>query len=189
MNSSPVPQVGRAARPGMLVVLAPSIAEILPGATRISSLFVFPIEMGIWGTGALLIRAAVRRWKVGWLNMLLLGLRWPSPRNSWSNRPRWPRWWCTSCRCAVRARLGHQLCVLLWALFYEPLFRRVHAHHGDRAHLSIAARRSVAATGGARGSRAPSSCSRVCRPGIPGRRSHGPRCFTCPSTTRRSYMC
>ena len=54
------------ARPGRfgpaftLVVLAPLIAEFLPGATRTSSLFVFPLEMAIWGGGALLIRAAVR---------------------------------------------------------------------------------------------------------------------------------
>jgi hypothetical protein len=55
-----------------LVVLAPLIAEFLPGATRTSSLFVFPLEMAIWGGGALLIRAAVRHFKLGWLNMFLM---------------------------------------------------------------------------------------------------------------------
>ena len=55
-----------------LVVLAPLIAEYLPGATRTSSLFVFPLEMAIWGGGALLIRAAVRHFKLGWLNMFLM---------------------------------------------------------------------------------------------------------------------
>ena len=44
----------------------------LPGATRTSSLFVFPLEMAIWGGGALLIRAAVRHFKLGWLNMFLM---------------------------------------------------------------------------------------------------------------------
>jgi hypothetical protein len=73
MNASTVP-----ARPGRftpaftLVVLAPLIAEYLPGATRTSSLFVFPLEMAIWGGGALLIRAVVRHLRLGWLNMFLL---------------------------------------------------------------------------------------------------------------------
>lgn len=57
-----------------LIVLAPMVAEVLPGATRMSAIFVFPIEMGIWGVGALLIRAAVRRWHLGWRNMLLLAV-------------------------------------------------------------------------------------------------------------------
>jgi len=66
------------ARPGRfgpaftLVLLAPLIAEFLPGATRTSSLFVFPLEMAIWGGGALLIRAAVRHFRLGWLNMFLM---------------------------------------------------------------------------------------------------------------------
>jgi hypothetical protein len=61
--------------PGLtLVVLAPMIAEILPGATRMSSIFVLPVEMGVWGVGALLIRAAVRHWRLGWKNMLLLAV-------------------------------------------------------------------------------------------------------------------
>jgi hypothetical protein len=57
-----------------LMVLAPLLAEVLPGATRFSSLFVFPIEVIVWGGGALLIRYAIRRWTLGWLNMLLLAL-------------------------------------------------------------------------------------------------------------------
>ncbi|MGE5393916.1 MAG: hypothetical protein ACM3P1_04175 [Candidatus Saccharibacteria bacterium] len=57
-----------------LMVLAPLLAEVLPGATRFSSLFVLPIEVMVWGGGALLIRYAVRRWNLGWINMLLLAL-------------------------------------------------------------------------------------------------------------------
>ncbi len=57
-----------------LMVLAPLIAEVLPGATRFSSIFVFPIEVLVWGGGALLIRYTVRKWQLGWINMLLLGL-------------------------------------------------------------------------------------------------------------------
>lgn len=62
--------------PGItLMVLAPLIAEILPGATRFSSLqYAVPSEIVIWGGGALMIRAAVRRAGLGWANMALLAL-------------------------------------------------------------------------------------------------------------------
>jgi hypothetical protein len=57
-----------------LIFLAPLIAEILPGATRFSSIFVFPVEMCVWGIGALLIRNTVRKFKLGWTGMLFLAL-------------------------------------------------------------------------------------------------------------------
>jgi hypothetical protein len=57
-----------------LIVLAPGIAEVLSGATRMSVIFVLVPEMMVWGCGALLIREAVRRWNGGWTSMLLLGL-------------------------------------------------------------------------------------------------------------------
>lgn len=72
MNNAANPPTGNAGPAWTLVLLAPLIAEVLPGATRISSIFVFPIEVAIWGGGALLIRAAVRKWNLGWLNMLFL---------------------------------------------------------------------------------------------------------------------
>lgn len=71
--STPTPAPGRT--PALvLVFLAPLLAEVLPGATRLSSLFVFPIEMCVWGGGALLIREAARRWNLGWRNVLCLAL-------------------------------------------------------------------------------------------------------------------
>ena len=57
-----------------LMVLAPLIAEVLPGATRVTSIFVLPIEILIWGGGAVLIRFSVRQLRLGWLNMLLLAM-------------------------------------------------------------------------------------------------------------------
>jgi hypothetical protein len=57
-----------------LMFLAPLIAEVLPGATRFSSIFVFPVEICVWGGGALLIRYAVRRWQLPWTSMLFLAL-------------------------------------------------------------------------------------------------------------------
>ena len=57
-----------------LVVLAPLIAEVLSGATRLSYIFVLIPEMMVWGCGALLIREVVRRWNAGGTSLLLLGL-------------------------------------------------------------------------------------------------------------------
>ncbi|MCW3848939.1 hypothetical protein OF829_17005 [Sphingomonas sp. LB-2] len=57
-----------------LAVLAPLIAEVLPGATRFSSLFVFPVEMMVWGGGAVMIRELVRTGNRGWASMLCLAL-------------------------------------------------------------------------------------------------------------------
>ncbi|HTS11026.1 MAG TPA: hypothetical protein VMH00_02810 [Candidatus Limnocylindrales bacterium] len=57
-----------------LAVLAPVIAEVLSGATRMSYIFALIPEIMVWGCGALLIREAVRRWRGGWTSMWLLGL-------------------------------------------------------------------------------------------------------------------
>jgi hypothetical protein len=75
MSSFPRASILSRAAPGLaLMVLAPLLAEILPGATRFSAIFVLPIEICVWGGGALCIRYAVRRWQLGWLNLLLLAL-------------------------------------------------------------------------------------------------------------------
>jgi hypothetical protein len=58
-----------------LMLLAPLIAEVLPGATRFSVIhFVLPIQILVWGGGAVMIREAVRRLRLGWLNMLFLAV-------------------------------------------------------------------------------------------------------------------
>ena len=57
-----------------LAFLAPMLAEVLPGATRFSSIFVFPIEMAVWGGGAVMARALVRSRELGWWSLLFLGL-------------------------------------------------------------------------------------------------------------------
>src|SRR6516225_9090870 len=70
-----VASVWKRALPALaLVLVAPLVAEVLPGATRFSSLFVLPVEMCVWGGGALMIRYAVRRWRLGWAHMLALAL-------------------------------------------------------------------------------------------------------------------
>lgn len=57
-----------------LLLLAPIIAEVLFGATRLSFIFVLIPEIMVWGCGALMIRETVRRWRGGWASMILLGL-------------------------------------------------------------------------------------------------------------------
>lgn len=57
-----------------LMVMAPALAELLPGATRLSSAIVFPIEMVIWGGGAVMARELARRFRLGWFGLVCLAL-------------------------------------------------------------------------------------------------------------------
>ena len=63
-----------------LLALAPVVAEVLSGATRVSFIVVLIPEIMVWGCGALLIREIVLRWRGGWTSMLLLGLALSVPR-------------------------------------------------------------------------------------------------------------
>ncbi len=64
-----------------LLLLAPAIPELLTGSTPITPLFVDPIQfavsflfdIGLYGTGALLIREFAVRYGKGWASILLLG--------------------------------------------------------------------------------------------------------------------
>jgi hypothetical protein len=64
-----------------LLLLAPSIPELLTGSTPISTLFFDPLAfavafagiVGLYGTGALLIREFAVRFHKGWASILLLG--------------------------------------------------------------------------------------------------------------------
>ncbi len=64
-----------------LLLLAPSIPELLTGSTPISELFTNPAgfavsylgDIGLYGTGALLIREFTVAYRKGWASVLLLG--------------------------------------------------------------------------------------------------------------------
>jgi len=64
-----------------LLLLAPAIPELLTGSTPITPLFTDPIQfavsflfdIGLYGTGALLIREFAVRYRKGWASILLLG--------------------------------------------------------------------------------------------------------------------
>src|ERR1700729_2932217 len=57
-----------------LLLLAPFLAEVLSGSTRLSYIFVYIPEVMVWGGGALLCRELARRWRAGGTSLLLLGL-------------------------------------------------------------------------------------------------------------------
>lgn len=75
MDTAPLLPLRRRIAPTLsLLFLSPFIAEVLSGSTRLRALFVFPIELCVWGGGALLIRHAVRHFNVGMAGMLVLAL-------------------------------------------------------------------------------------------------------------------
>jgi hypothetical protein len=120
---SSAPQGFRRAMPALtLVALSPLVAEVLPGATRFSALFVLPVEMCVWGGGALLIRYVVRRWRLGWLNMLLLALSLAIAEECLIQQ--------TSLAPMVLQLKGEEYArafgvnyvYFLWAVVYEPVF-------------------------------------------------------------------
>jgi len=57
-----------------LLVLAPVVGEVLFGTTRITTFFVLLPQIGTWGCASLLIRDVVRRRRLGWPAILLLGM-------------------------------------------------------------------------------------------------------------------
>jgi len=123
MNESQRASIWSRAAPGLsLMVLAPVLAEILPGATRLSSIFVLPIEIGVWGGGALFIRYAVRRWQLGWRNMLLLALALAVAEECLIQQTSLAPM-VIQIKGQVYARaLGVNYVYLLWALVYETVF-------------------------------------------------------------------
>jgi hypothetical protein len=105
-----------------LMVLAPLLAEVLPGATRLSSLFVLPVEVCVWGGGALLIRYAFKRWHLSWLNVMFLALALSIAEEfliqQTSVAPM-----VLQIKGIIYARaFGVNYVYLLWALIYEPVF-------------------------------------------------------------------
>lgn len=74
MQSVTLPGRRRAAPVVTLLVLSPIIVEFLFGSTRISTLYLLIPQIGVYGCGALLIRALVRYRGRSWFAILLLGL-------------------------------------------------------------------------------------------------------------------
>jgi hypothetical protein len=105
-----------------LLIISPIIAEVLPGATRFSSLFVLPIEICVWGGGALLIRYAIRKWQLGWMNMIFLALALALAEECLIQQTSLAPM-VLQIKGIVYARaLGVNYVYLLWALVYEAMF-------------------------------------------------------------------
>ena len=123
MTKPPHTSILSRAAPGLsLMILAPLLAEILPGATRFSAIFVLPIEICMWGGGALFIRCAVRRWQLGWRNMLLLALALAIAEECLIQQTSFAPL-VVQIKGQVYARaFGVNYVYLLWALVYETIF-------------------------------------------------------------------
>jgi hypothetical protein len=121
-GSAPPPFWRRIAPALTLMLAAPLLTEVLPGATRFSSIFVFPVEVFVWGGGALLIRAAARRWRLGWLNLLLLALALAIAEECLIQQTSLAPM-VIQLKGEVYARaFGVNYVYLLWALVYEAVF-------------------------------------------------------------------
>ncbi len=105
-----------------LMLMAPLITEVLPGATRISSIFVFPIEVLIWGGGAVMIRFLVRKYRLGWLNMLLLALALSVAEEVLIQQTSLAPLVIKLKGVEYARSLGVNYVYLAWALIYEALF-------------------------------------------------------------------
>ena len=123
LPSSAEPSSRRSPLPAfVLVLLAPMLAEVLPGATRFGSIFVLPIEMCVWGGGALLIREAARRWRLGWRNVLALALALALAEECLIQQTSLAPM-VLQLKGQVYARAwGVNYVYLLWALVYETVF-------------------------------------------------------------------
>jgi hypothetical protein len=105
-----------------LMIASPLLTEVLPGSTRFSTIFVFPIEICVWGGGALLIRYAIRRKHLGWLNMLLLALAL-SVAEEFLIQQTSVAPMVVQLKNIIYARaFGINYVYLLWALAYETIF-------------------------------------------------------------------
>jgi hypothetical protein len=106
----------------LLMITAPLLTEVLPGATRFSSIFVFPIEVIVWGGGALMIRYAVRRWRLGWLSMLLLAFALALAEECIIQQTSLAPLVIRLKGVTYARAFGVNYVYLLWALIYEPTF-------------------------------------------------------------------
>jgi hypothetical protein len=104
-----------------LLFLAPLIAEILPGATRFSAIFVFPIELFFWGGGAVLIREVVRRQHLTWRAMLLLSVALALAEELVVQQTSLAPLVIQIRGVEYGRAFGVNYVYLLWALIYEPV--------------------------------------------------------------------
>src|SRR5215469_14506859 len=74
MQATLLPKRRRAGPIVVLLLLAPIIVEFLFGSTHITTFFLLLPQIGVYGCGALIIRALARSRRRGWVAILLMGL-------------------------------------------------------------------------------------------------------------------
>jgi hypothetical protein len=105
-----------------LMLMAPLLTEVLPGATRFSSIFVLPIEICVWGGGALLIRYVVRRWQLGWKSMLCLAIALAIAEECLIQQTSLAPMVIRLKGVTYARAFGINYVYFVWALIYEPVF-------------------------------------------------------------------
>jgi hypothetical protein len=105
-----------------LAVVAPMVAEVLPGATRFSSIFVLPIEICVWGLGAVIARECVRRWVLGWRGLVCLGLALAMAEEFVIQQTSVAPMVIQLKGVTYARAFGINYVYLLWALIYETVF-------------------------------------------------------------------
>lgn len=105
-----------------LVFMAPMLTEVLPGATRLSSIFVLPIEMCVWGGGALLVRYVVRKRNLGWISMLLIAIGLAIAEECLIQQTSFAPLVIRLKGVTYARSFGVNYVYLTWALIYEPVF-------------------------------------------------------------------
>jgi hypothetical protein len=109
--------------PGItLMLMAALITELLPGATRISSAIFFPIETIIWGGGAVLARFFVRRYRLGWFNLVLLALALAVAEECLIQQTSFAPLIIKLKGVEYGRAYGFNYVYFVWALLYEALF-------------------------------------------------------------------
>ena len=123
MNTPTSPAKKRVFAPAItLMLMGPLLAEILPGATRFSSIFVLPVEMCVWGICALLIREALRRFGLGWTSLVLLGLALAVAEECLIQQTSLAPMVIRLKGQTYARAFGVNYVYFLWALIYEPVF-------------------------------------------------------------------
>jgi hypothetical protein len=105
-----------------LLLLAPIIAEVLFGVTRVTTLFVLLPQIGAWGCGALLIRELARRRGLGWLAILLLGIAFAIAEECIVQQTSLAPLVGVDPNHVYSRALGVNWVYLLWALIYESVW-------------------------------------------------------------------
>jgi len=109
-----------------LILMAPLIAEVLPGATRVSALMGFPaiflMEVLIWGTGAVLARYCVRRFRLGWGNLVLLALALAVAEECLIQQTSFASLVVQIKRVEYGRAFGFNYVYFTWAMMYEAIF-------------------------------------------------------------------